>query len=68
MDAVTAELVSDSLGMVTPAQVKRRREAAERLATLTSRESQILTLVSEGMSNAEIGRRLHMSETTIKRT
>jgi DNA-binding NarL/FixJ family response regulator len=54
------------LGMVTPAQVRRRREATERLTALTSRESEVLHLVAEGMSNAEIGRQLRMSEMTIK--
>jgi DNA-binding NarL/FixJ family response regulator len=54
------------LGMVTPAAARRREAAAERLAALSSRESDVLGLVAEGMSNAEIGRSLHMSETTIK--
>lgn len=54
------------LGMVTPVETKRRSEAAQRLASLTEREASILRLVAEGNSNAEIGRRLHMSETTIK--
>jgi DNA-binding NarL/FixJ family response regulator len=52
------------LGMVT--EPGRRRAAAERLAVLTPRESDVVHLVAEGLSNAEIGRRLHMSETTIK--
>ncbi|GLY83883.1 response regulator [Actinoallomurus iriomotensis] len=52
------------LGMVTPTD--RRREATGRLAALTARESDVVRLVGEGLSNAEIGRRLHMSETTIK--
>jgi len=52
------------LGMVSPAD--RRRAAAERLAVLSARESDVVNLVAEGLSNAEIGRRLHMSETTIK--
>jgi DNA-binding NarL/FixJ family response regulator len=51
------------LGMVT--EPGRRRAAAERLAVLTPRESDVVHLVAEGLSNAEIGRRLHMSETTI---
>ena len=52
------------LGMVTPTD--HRRAAAERLAVLAPRESEVVHLVAEGLSNAEIGRRLHMSETTIK--
>jgi DNA-binding NarL/FixJ family response regulator len=54
------------LDMITPAEARRRRVAAERLAALTARESEILWLLAEGMSNAGIGRRLRMSETTVK--
>lgn len=53
------------LGMVTPV-AGRRQEAAARLAVLSPREAEIAGLVAEGLSNAEIGRRLHMSEPTIK--
>lgn len=54
------------LGMLSPVEARRREQAAQRIAALTARESEILHLVAEGISNAEIGRRLHMSETTIK--
>jgi DNA-binding NarL/FixJ family response regulator len=54
------------LAMITPVEAERRRTAADRVAALTARESEILHLLAEGMSNAGIGQRLHMSETTIK--
>jgi len=42
-------------------------EAAERqLALLTERERQIMRLVSEGLSNKEIARRLNICDGTIK--
>jgi DNA-binding NarL/FixJ family response regulator len=54
------------LGMLSLGGDERRDDAARRLALLTPRESDILALVAEGLSNAEIGRRAHMSEATIK--
>jgi DNA-binding NarL/FixJ family response regulator len=38
----------------------------DRLATLTEREEQILQLVAEGKTNAQIGREVHLSELTVK--
>ena len=43
-----------------------KRNGANTLAALTDRERQIVQLVSEGLSNKEIGRRLDISDGTIK--
>jgi len=53
------------LGMVTPL-AGRRHEAAARLTVLSPRETEIAGLVAEGLTNADIARRVHMSEPTIK--
>jgi DNA-binding CsgD family transcriptional regulator len=42
------------------------RELRGRLADLTRREREVLDLMSEGLANAEIGRRLFISEKTTK--
>jgi DNA-binding CsgD family transcriptional regulator len=36
------------------------------LSELTERETEILRLIAAGLSNAEIGRKLYISETTVK--
>jgi DNA-binding NarL/FixJ family response regulator len=41
-------------------------DPAERLAPLTDREREVLTLVAAGMSNAEIGAALYLGEATVK--
>jgi DNA-binding NarL/FixJ family response regulator len=50
----------------TDPAAQARTEAHERLNVLTTREREVLTCLGEGMSNAEIGARLKLSETTVK--
>jgi two-component system response regulator DevR len=38
----------------------------DKLATLTEREDQILHLVADGMTNAQIAKQVHLSELTVK--
>ncbi|MCW6008335.1 response regulator transcription factor [Micromonospora sp. CPCC 205371] len=63
---LSPEVTRMVLGMVGPSAAGRRRDAAGRLAGLAPREADVLSLVAEGLSNAEIGRRLGMSEPTVK--
>jgi DNA-binding NarL/FixJ family response regulator len=63
---LSPEVTRMVLGMVGPSAAGRRRAATDRLAGLAPREADVLSLVAEGLSNAEIGRRLGMSEPTVK--
>jgi DNA-binding NarL/FixJ family response regulator len=45
---------------------RRHQEPPAAVATLTSREMEVFRLIAEGCSNAEIGQRLFISETTVK--
>lgn len=46
--------------------VRRRADAAGDAPALSARELQVLTAMSRGRSNAEIGRELYLSEDTVK--
>lgn len=53
------------LDMIPPAGAARG-QAAARLATLSPRESQVMSLLADGLPNASIARRLRMTETSTK--
>ncbi len=64
-------MLSPSVVRTLIAQVRqtgdeRGREAVRRLATLTEREHDVALAVGRGLSNAEIGRALHLSVPTVK--
>ena len=48
------------------ARQKPSADAAQRLQTLTDRELEVLRLVAQGKSNAEIASTMHLGESTIK--
>ncbi|WP_438484894.1 response regulator [Streptomyces sp. S186] len=60
--SVTRRLIADFALRDT----SRTANARSRLAALTERERQVLRLVAEGKSNADIGTCLYMGETTVK--
>lgn len=56
--------VVDSLASSQSAH--RAEQARCRLDALTNRELEVLALLGEGLSNADAGQRIHMSEATVK--
>ncbi|MGH8905492.1 MAG: response regulator [Egibacteraceae bacterium] len=65
-DALLSPSVTRRLITEFAAQADRRPVRPERLEALTGREREVVTLVAEGLSNDEIGRRLFMSPATAK--
>jgi DNA-binding NarL/FixJ family response regulator len=61
--AVTAALIES---YVDRRAAPRRAEAQRRIATLSDREREVLRLLGSGEPNAELARRLYVSEATVK--
>ncbi len=59
--AVTRRLIEEFVHRPTP-----QRDGPEELHELTPRERDVLTLIAQGLSNAEIAAELVLSQTTIK--
>ena len=61
--AVTRRLIAE---YVAPRDHPQRTESRRKLALLSDRERDVLTLIGKGLSNAEAAQNLFMSEATIK--
>ncbi|KXC06634.1 response regulator [Microbacterium hominis] len=63
---VLAPRASQRLLQAHPGLASKTDAEAERVSSLTEREQQVLALVAEGLSNAEIGARLYLGAGTVK--
>jgi DNA-binding NarL/FixJ family response regulator len=61
--AVTRRLIGH---FAADSRSDRQRQARERITALTDREREVLAVVGQGLSNADIGKTLYMSEATVK--
>ncbi|MFF0477339.1 response regulator [Streptomyces sp. NPDC004284] len=65
--SLTRRLLDAYIHHLPPAATPPPSPAADpRLATLTDREREILTVIGKGWSNTEIAERLHLAESTVK--
>ncbi|MEU4603270.1 response regulator transcription factor [Kribbella sp. NPDC023972] len=61
--AVTRRLIGH---FAADSRSDRQRQARQRIGVLTDREREVLGAVGRGLSNADIGKQLFMSEATVK--
>ncbi|MEU3744977.1 MULTISPECIES: response regulator [Streptomyces] len=52
--------------LATGREAARSEQARVRVAALSEKERDVLAVLGEGLSNADAGRRLHLSEATVK--
>ncbi len=66
LSPTVARRVIRQLGTGGAGRMSSAARARAQVAELTPREREVLTLVGSGLSNAEIGHRLHVAEGTVK--
>ncbi|MER7463606.1 response regulator transcription factor [Streptomyces sp. NPDC097981] len=64
--AMSPQALRHVLGAFAAPGGAQRREARERLGVLSPRDAEVLGLVAEGLSNREIGERLHLAEASVQ--